>query len=68
MIHGVIERFGGKQCLKFQMKGKCEVTEMIHCVGFPNEQGDFTNQTRRIYYTIITDKDKKIQMINMPLP
>lgn len=52
---GAINRFGGKDGLAKQNKAKGEVATMIHSVGFPDELGNITHTSRRIFYPIVTE-------------
>ncbi|KAK9746623.1 hypothetical protein QE152_g5891 [Popillia japonica] len=54
-IRKAIYTFGGKVGLLKQQKRKGKVAVMSHSLGFPEEDGNFTETKRFLYYPIIAD-------------
>lgn len=55
MVGIAIKKFGGQEGLIKQNKTKGEAALMTHTIGFPDSMGHITQDTRRIYYPIISD-------------
>lgn len=55
-VNRCIGKLGGKEGLKKQNKKEGEVAIMMHALGFPNEEGTFTNVMRCIYYPVLTKR------------
>ncbi|KAK9686947.1 hypothetical protein QE152_g36819 [Popillia japonica] len=47
---------GGKEGLQRQNKAKGDVAIMTHALGFPANEGSFTQSMRYIYYPIIANE------------
>lgn len=58
-----IDKFGGKDGLKKQNKNEVgEVALMLHSLGFPEKNGTFTQNTRCIYYPILSESSAESDM------
>lgn len=53
-----ITRFGGREELRKQNKQESEVATMVHSMGFPDEDGNYTPMVRRFFYPIISNNDE----------
>lgn len=51
-----IDIFGGKPGLLKQQKGRGEVATMSHSLGFPDQDGNFMETKRFLYYPIFADE------------
>ncbi|KAJ8963586.1 hypothetical protein NQ314_005534 [Rhamnusium bicolor] len=55
IIKRAINKFGGREGLLKQNKAKGEVAMMSHSLAFPDEDGNFIQHARCIYYPILTN-------------
>lgn len=55
MVGTAINKFGGQNWLLMQNRRKGEVAKMSYTLAFPDSEGNTTQNTRGIYYPIITE-------------
>lgn len=55
-IRRAIEKFGGREGLRSQYKKEGDVAMMCHSLGFPDQDGNVSQNIKWIYYPIITDQ------------
>lgn len=59
IVKRAINKFGGREGLLNQNKVKGEMAMMSHSLAFPDEEGNFTQQARCIYYPILSNGETK---------